>query len=201
MKKQVWFVHGGESFASYSQYLKFLQDLKIDSPLKKKKKKWRLDMAEKLGQNYDVIFLDMPCAMNAKYKEWKIWFEKYIPFMKSPLILIGHSQGGIFLAKYLSENKLPKRIKSTFFVAAPFDDKDSDYSLADFKLKKDLSLISKQGGQVYFYQSQDDPVVPFSNLEKYQHQLPEATFRVFKKRHHFIGPSFPEIVRDIKSLK
>jgi predicted alpha/beta hydrolase family esterase len=200
MKKQVWTVHGGDTFKSYTEYLKFLKEFEID--IKRDwSKGWKSNLGEKLGNNYSVMSLSMPNAFNAKYLEWKIWFEKYIPFMKSPIILLGHSLGGIFLAKYLSENKLKKKIAGAFLVAAPFNDRDSDYSLGDFKLKKNLSLITKQCSQVFFYQSQDDDVVPFVDLGKYQKALPEAAYRIFKNRGHFIGSSFPEIVRDIKNLK
>jgi predicted alpha/beta hydrolase family esterase len=200
MKKQVLFIHGGEVFSRYTNYIKFISDYKLDLN-KKKPKKWKHSLSDKLGRNYEVIMTEMPCALNSKYKEWKIWFEKYIPFLKSPVILVGHSLGAIFLVKYLSENKLKKKIKGTFLVAAPYDDKDSWFSLDDFKIKKDLSLLTKQGGEVTFYFSEDDFEVPFVDAAKYQKALPDANYRIFKKRGHFLAPSFPEIVRDIKNLK
>ena len=63
----------------------------------------------------------MPLQENAKYNDWKIFFERYIPFLRNNVILIGASLGGIFLAKYLSENKFPKKILSTYLICPPFD--------------------------------------------------------------------------------
>ena len=63
----------------------------------------------------------MPLQDNAKYEEWKILFERYIPHLKDNVILMGNSLGGIFLAKYLSENKFPKKILSTYLTCPPFD--------------------------------------------------------------------------------
>ena len=48
---------------------------------------------------------------NARYEEWKIWFERMIPFLNDNVILVGHSLGGIFFVKYLSENLLPIKSK------------------------------------------------------------------------------------------
>jgi hypothetical protein len=163
-------------------------------------KGWKESLGEKLGKNFEVILPRMPNSLNAKYLEWKIWFEKMIPFFNKEVVLGGHSLGGIFLVKYLSENKFPKKILGTFLVAAPFDEKDADYTLADFKLPKDLSRLEKQGGKLFFYQSQDDSIVPFKDFGKYKKALPGANFREFKNRDHFGQATFPELVRDIKKL-
>ena len=77
----------------------------------------------------------MPNLINAKYNEWEIIFNKLVPFLNDTIIFIGHSLGGV-LAKYLSENKFPKKILATFLICAPYDDKDADYSLVDFNLSK-----------------------------------------------------------------
>jgi predicted alpha/beta hydrolase family esterase len=75
----------------------------------------------------------MPNTMNAKYGEWKVWFEKYFSHIHGiehhasakttleriaekkehekdlkKLVLVGHSLGAIFLMKYLSESGFPR---------------------------------------------------------------------------------------------
>jgi hypothetical protein len=56
----------------------------------------------------------MPNPMNARYNEWKILFKKIVLLLDDNVILIGHSLGAIFLVKYLSENKFPKKNSGNF---------------------------------------------------------------------------------------
>lgn len=199
MKKQIVVIHGGNPFDTYKQYISHLKKYKIDFE-KLKNKGWKDSLREKMGRGFEVLLLKMPNSSNAKYLEWKIWFEKLIPFLEKKIVLVGHSLGGIFLAKYLSENKFPKKILGTFLVAAPYDDKDSSYSLADFVLKKDLSRLQKQSGKLFLYHSKDDDVVPFVDFKKYKKVLPDAYFKEFQKKGHFSQKNFSELVRDIKKL-
>lgn len=199
MKKQIIIIQGGNTFKTYKEYIFFLKSYKIDFE-KMKSKSWKDTLGEKLGRGFEVILPKMPNPSNAKYAEWKIWFEKIIPFFENKVVLVGHSLGGIFLAKYLSENKFPKKILATFFVAAPFDDKDLGDSLADFKLKKDLSGLQDQSGKLSIWQSADDDVVPFVDFEKYKKALPDADYRKFKNKGHFNQKNFPEIVREMRKI-
>ena len=199
MKKQIIIIHGGDTFDTYKQYISFLKSFKIDFE-KIINKGWKDDLNKKLGKGFEVVLPKMPNSSNAKYLEWKIWFEKMIPFFENKVVLIGHSLGGIFLAKYLSENKFPKEILATFLVAAPYDDKDSDYSLADFTLKKDLSLLQNQSEKLFIYQSRDDDIVPFADFKKYKKALPDTNFREFKNKGHFSQKNFPEIIREIRKV-
>ena len=199
MKKQIIVIHGGDTFNTYKEYISFLRNYKIDFE-RMLSKGWKNSLQEKLGKGFEVVLPKMPNSSNAKYVEWKIWFEKLFPFLEKEVVLVGHSLGGIFLAKYLSENKLPKKILATFLVASPFDDKGSKDSLADFKLKKDLSGLQNQPKELFFYHSQDDDVVPFAGFEKYKKALPSAHYKEFKDKGHFAQNSFPEIVRDIKRI-
>jgi len=48
--------------------------------------------------------------------------------------------------------------------------------------------------------SKDDPVVPFTQLKKYQQALPNAETVVFENREHFNQETFPEIIELIKSI-
>ncbi len=201
MKKQIIVIHGGDTFNNYQEYVKFLKDWKIDfKDMQTKRVDWKDNLANKLGVSFEVIAPRMPNKLNAKYLEWKIWFEKFLPHLNREVILLGHSLGGIFLVKYLSENILPKKISGLFLVAAPFDEKDSEYPLGSFKLKLNLSKISKQVRKIFIYQSKDDPVVPFADFGKYRKALPSAVFKMFENRRHFNQENFPELLKDIKSL-
>jgi len=199
IKKQIIVIHGGNTFDTYKKYISFLQNYKIDFE-RMLNKGWKDSLRKKLGRGFEIVLPKMPNPSNAKYIEWRIWFEKLFPFLEKEVVLVGHSLGGIFLAKYLSENKLPKRILATFLVASPHDDKNSKHSLADFKLKKDLSGLQNQSKELFFYHSRNDDVVPFTAFEKYKKALPSANYKEFKNRGHFAQNSFPEIVRDIKRI-
>jgi hypothetical protein len=212
MKKQVVVIHGGNIFKTYRAYLTYLKSYKLDFK-KLKTGGWKENLKNGLGKNFEVILLKMPNPLNARYKEWKIMFEKLRPFLKSNLILVGHSLGGIFLVKYLSENRFPRKILATLLVAPPFgavrgkfsdvnvkDGRGAGYYLADFIFSKDLSKFQKQGGEIRFYFSKNDPIVPFAEAVKYKKVLLKAKLVVFKNKKHFNQTKFPELIKDIKKL-
>ena len=199
MKKQVLLIHGGSTFDTDKDYLAFLKGLKIDLN-RYRRTKWSDSLRQDLGSRFDVLLPKMPNPMNAKYDEWKILFKKIASLLDNNVILIGHSLGAIFLVKYLSENKFPKKILATLLVSPPYDDEGMEESLGDFVLPKSLNKLNNQGGKIFIYQSKDDKVVPYSHLEKYKKALPDAIIREFKKRGHFDQPKFPELIKDIRGL-
>ena len=142
----------------------------------------------------------MPLQDNAKYRDWKILFERYIPLLKKDSILIGSSLGGIFLAQYLSEKKLPKKALSVYIVCAPFDgDLPTEDLVGGFKLKSNLSLLERNCKNLYTIFSKDDEVVPVSHAEKYRKRLKTAHIIIYKsKGGHFTIPKFPEIIKMIQ---
>ena len=96
------------TFKSQKDYVRFLETREISL---EKRIRWHGGYLDKeLGRKFEIIRPQMPLAENAKYSDWKIYFERHIPYLKNNIILIGSSLGGIFLAKYLSENKFPKKI-------------------------------------------------------------------------------------------
>jgi hypothetical protein len=199
MKKQIVVIGGGDTFKTYKEYISFLKKIKFDFE-RNRTKRWKENLPESLGKDFDIISLKMPNTANARYKEWKILFNKLLPFLRDNVILLGHSLGGIFLAKYLSENKFPKRIKALLLVSAPYSEKGADYFLGDFRLPKKLNKLENQVEKIFLYQSKDDPIVPFSDVVEYGKALPEAKVSIFKDRKHFDQTKFPELVRDIKLL-
>ena len=196
MNQQILVIHGGDVFETREHFLAHLQSTELDLG-RAMFKGWKQSLPEFLGEGFEVIQPSMPNKQNAHYDEWKIWFEKYLPFLRDDVILIGHSLGGTFLAKYLSENDFPKKIRATLLVAAVFD--LSRHTLADFALELPLTKLEQQAGEIYLFQSKDDEVVLYENVELYVQQLPNAKLISFEDRGHFHQEVFPELVDVIKT--
>lgn len=196
-KIQVLLVHGGMTFKNEKDYLHYLKTKKVTT---KKKVSWTGGYLEKeLGKKFDIISPRMPLQDYAKYKDWKIFFERYLSLIKNKYILIGSSLGGIFLAKYLSENKLRKKALSVYLVCPPFDNTlQAEDLVGGFKLKNDLSLVEKNCKNLHLLFSKDDDVVPVSHADKYRQKLKNAHIVVYKsKGGHFNITKFSEIVKMI----
>ncbi len=195
---QIVFIHGGMTFKRYRDYIQYLKTRKIKI---KKKQNWNNEyFNKKLSRSFDIIRIMMPCADNSKYNEWKIHFDRYLKFIRKNVILIGYSLGGIFLAKYLSENKFPKKILSTYLVAPPYDNSLPDEDLVGgFRLGSNLSLIEKNSPNLNLLFSKNDKVVPVSQAEKYGKKLKNAKIIFYRgKNGHFGVPEFPEIIKMIQ---
>ncbi len=204
MKKKIKIltVHGGMTFKNEKDYLHYLKTKEVST---KKKIYWSgpaSNYLEKgLGKRFEIISPRMPLQDNAQYRDWKILFERHIPLLRNNFVLVGTSLGGIFLAKYLSENKMPQKALSVYLVCPPFDDTLPTEDLAGgFKLKSDLSLIEKNCKNLHLLFSKDDDVVPVSHAEKYAKKLKKAHIVTYKSKHgHFNISKFPEIVKMIKA--
>lgn len=197
-KQQVILIHGGESWETYDAYLDFLNSAEPKDPNAEVIKKWSHSFAENLGNNFQLIAPQMPCAWNAKYEEWKTWFEKYTQYIADNVILVGNSLGGIFLVKYLSENIYTKKIKSLHLLAAPFGDR-SCIKRSSFALTGTLESIENQVSDIHLYHSKNDDVVDFGDFEAYTKALPTAQKHIFENGGHFQVEEFPELIKQITS--
>ena len=198
-KKQIFIIHGGMTFKNRKDYLHYLKNREVSL---EKSKSWKGSYLDKnLGKNFEIIRPQMPLQDNALYEDWRIHFERFIPYIRNNVILIGNSLGGIFLAQYLSENKLPKKVLSTYLICPPFDDTCIGEDLVGgFKLKKDLSLLEKNSRNLTLMFSKDDDCVPVDHAEKYRAKLKNAKIIIYKSKNgHFRISNFPEIVKMIKS--
>ena len=198
-KKQIFIIHGGMTFKNRKDYLHYLKNREVSL---EKSKSWKGSYLDKnLGKNFEIIRPQMPLQDNALYEDWRIHFERFIPYIRNNVILIGNSLGGIFLAQYLSENKLPKKVLSTYLICPPFDNTCIGEDLVGgFKLKKDLSLLEKNSRNLTLMFSKDDDCVPVDHAEKYRAKLKNAKIIIYKSKNgHFRISNFPEIVKMIKS--
>jgi predicted nuclease of restriction endonuclease-like RecB superfamily len=85
-KTQIVHVRGGETFKNDSDYLNFLKNYKVT--LEPKKKWHREYLKKKLENECQIIKPELPHTQNAKYRDWKIIFEKYLEVLDNEIILI-----------------------------------------------------------------------------------------------------------------
>lgn len=203
MKKQVFYIHGGDAFSDPKDFVQFLRTIPIRNlPGAEPLKKWSSTLAEDLGGEYEVFMPSMPNSLNAKYEEWKLWFLRHFPYVQDGVILIGWSLGAYFLAKYLVENEPPFTIKALFLVAPLFENEnvegDGDDG-GDFAFDTSrVGELAKKASKIYLFHSKDDPIVPYNHALSYKKALPEAELVSFEDKNHFLIAEFPELLDKIR---
>lgn len=203
MKKQVFYIHGGDAFTKQEDFIAHLRSVPLRSlPGKESLGHWTQTLATDLGEEYEVFTPSMPNKQNASFEEWSIWFERHFPYLSDGAVLVGWSLGGMFLAKYLSLHTVPFSISKLYLLAAPY----GTYNSADgndcgtFQFDPEiLPNLAKNVKNIQIWHSEDDFVVDFADAKKYQNALPEAVFNVFSDKNHFLTQTFPELLSSIKS--
>lgn len=203
MKKQVLYIHGGDAFSRQEDFLHYLQTVAIRNlPESETKVIWSSTLAEDLGAQYEVFTPTMPNKQNASYVEWSIWFKRHCSFLRDGAILVGWSLGGMFLAKFLAEEEVSFVPGKVFLLAAPCgsydDDLGNDCGSFQFKIEV-LNRLRTAGFSLEIWHSTDDFVVPFSAANAYATALPEAKTRFFSDKNHFLVPTLPELLTEIKA--
>lgn len=181
-KKQVLFIHSGGPQGLHegsSDLLAWLQSA--------------------LGRPYEVICPPMPDPERPVYEDWKTALKKQLASLDNGLILIGHSLGGSVILKYLSEEKISKKIDGLFMVGSPFLGK-RNWNVNEYVLKKDFATRLPAIPGIFIYHSKLDAVVPFKHLSYYAAKLPFATIRPIDGGEHLFSGGLPEMAFDIKSL-
>ena len=205
MKKQVLFISGGDSFSKYEDFLQDLRTRTIRSlPSKESTKFWTETLEEDLGDDYELFRPAMPNKQNAKYEEWKIWFERHFEYLHDDVVLIGWSLGGMFLTKYLSEKTFPLKIKALYLLGAPCgscaDEGGNDCGSFQY-LPETLHKIYEQVKDISIMHSKDDFVVPYEHAFLYKKHLNKASLHTYEDKNHFLVPEFKELIYDIKNRK
>lgn len=189
--KQVFIIHGGSSFKDNTAYLRSLNDLTINYERLKYAQRWFTQGISQSLTEFDVLTPSMPNKNNAAYNEWKIIFEKLIPLFEDNVQLVGHSLGAMFLAKYFNEVTLSKKVRRVILVSGAYND-DKIEDLGSFELTS-ATGIERSAESTHLFHSKDDFVVPFTELAKFQTDIPTATSHIFDDRGHFLQPDFPEL--------
>lgn len=144
-RRQIIYIHGGQAFDTKEEFFEYLKTTPFN-PFEKRPDNWPKTL-ETLEEGYEVAILNMPSKFNAKYEEWKIWFDRLVPFLTDGVTFIGWSLGANFIAKYLSENRLPVRIGAVHMVAGCFG------WAGGFVLPESLASFTKQVERIFLYHS------------------------------------------------
>jgi predicted alpha/beta hydrolase family esterase len=153
---------------------------------------WQAKIPPALGNEFRVLRPEMPSPKNPSYEEWKILLDKNLAKVHGDVTFVGHSLGGSFLLRYLSEEQIIPKISGVFLVAAPFN------TIKGFEIPDDFSKVL-QIKNIILYHSTDDVEVPYAHSLMYKDRL-NAKLKTFTDRGHFFKRSeFPEILMDIKN--
>ncbi len=197
-KTQIVFIHGGDSFATKAELYEFLRNYRFD-PYASESKKWREWIKESLIDTHECFMPRMPNAWAADFTAWSIWFEKLVPHLRDEVILVGHSLGGGFLLRYLTEHTLPVRI-SQLHLVAPVVDAIECPGVGDFVINvATWSHFASRIEAVHLWHSSDDTLVPMHHSERFKVACPEAVLHTFTDRWHLLQSEFPELLAVIKA--
>ncbi len=196
-KPQIIYVHGGDAFENKEDLYALLRS-RTFNPYAEPFATWRDHIKAELVETYDSIFMQMPNSFWADYEAWKIWFDKVIPYLHEDAVLIGHSLGGGFYLRYLTENKLPVRVRQLHWVASVLDEVVWP-GIGGFKIdEQNWPGFASDIDEVHLWHSEDDTSVPVHHSERFLALYPQAQLHRFTDRGHFLTPEFPELLAEIK---
>ena len=141
---------------------------------------------------------EMPHAYEPQYELWKTEFERFD--VTPETILVGHSCGGGFLVRWLSENKDVKVNK--VILVSPWIDPEKENKYDFFcDLEIDPSLYSR-ANKIIAYTSDNDFEHCKESVRVISEIIPEIKVREFIGMGHFIPMhmktnEFPELVEDL----
>lgn len=136
---------------------------------------------------------EMPEPYEPVYEKWCKIFEEFE--ITPETILVGHSCGGGFLVRWLSENMINVGM---VVLVAPWIDTEKELDTNMFNFVIDPEIISRTNGLTVMY-SIDDDLVIIKSIDELKAILPSADFRKYLDKGHFtLGAmgtrDFPEII-------
>ena len=142
---------------------------------------------------------EMPCPFAPRYPAWKREFERFD--IGPETLLMGHSCGGGFMVRWLSENKKVRTGKVV--LVAPWINPDNNpvSDTADFfDFEIDTDIVSRTAGITIFNSDNDKESVQKS-VRIIRDKVKDIEYREFQKRGHFcvgdMGVEFPELLKEL----
>lgn len=156
-------------------------------------------LEQALGDDYEVIYPQLPADENASDFGWPRQIGEKIHDIKGDVILVAHSVGASLLLKYLSEEKVKKKIIGIFLLATPYWAGDEDWK-EGLKLQDDFASKLPEQVPIFLYHNMDDEEVPIENLSTYARKMPQATIHRLARGGHQFNNDLQFLARDIKKI-
>ncbi len=143
-----------------------------------------------------TVAIELPNPWQPRYEIWKKEFERFE--VDEDTILVGHSCGGGFLVRWLSENKNAKAGK-VVLVAPWLNPEDNPVSdTADFfKFEIDPNFI-RRAQSVTIFKSDNDQETVHKSVDIIRKHVPAIGYKEFHNKGHFCfedlhTDEFPEL--------
>ena len=148
-------------------------------------------------QNIPTNTPEFPIPYLPEYNAWKEVFESYE--IREETILVGHSCGAGFIARWLSENKV--KVGKVVLVAPWLDPKPSTLHNGFFDFVLDPSVSERTKGISIFVSNDDDEDIQQS-VRTLTDAWPSVNVLRFENKGHFILESmgtreFPELAAEV----
>lgn len=147
-----------------------------------------------------AVSIEPPFPFRPRYDEWKKEFERFD--LNPDTVLVGHSCGGGFLVRYLSEHKDVK--VGRVVLVAPWMNPDN-YAVSDtadfFDFEIDPDFPSRTTGVAVFISSDDEPSV-VKTVDILKEKVRGLEIKQYADKGHFcledLGTvEFPELLKEI----
>ncbi len=141
---------------------------------------------------------EMPKPYRPIYEDWKETFEQFA--VDSSTALIGHSCGGGFLVRYLSEN--PHVKAGTVVLVAPWINPENQLDAVDFFDFSLQSDIVKQTERLLIIASDNDFASITKSVDILRDKITGIDYREISGKKHFCyedlgGEIFPELLEEL----
>ena len=149
-----------------------------------------------------AVSIEPPFPFRPRYDEWKREFERFD--ITPNTILVGHSCGGGFLVRYLSEHK--DLTVGKVGLVAPWIN-PLEYEVSDtadfFDFEIDPEFPSRTQSTAVFISSDDEPSV-VKTVDILKDKVHGINYREYTDKGHFVtstlgGEVFPEVLSEVFS--
>lgn len=123
---------------------------------------------------------DMPGFYEPNYEAWKEMLERFD--LDDETILVGHSCGGGFLVRYLSENDVQV---DRVVLVAPWLDPDKEIDKNFFNFEIDENLVQKASKFIVMYSRDDDDTI-LRTVNTLRSKVNNIEFQEFEDKGHFV---------------
>lgn len=140
---------------------------------------------------------EMPVPYNPEYSAWKKMFESFP--INSETILIGHSCGGGFIVRYLSENNI--KVGKVVLIAPWIDpDKTLGTGMFDFQINENIASQTKE---LVIFNSKNDTKDVQESVEVLKSKIKNVKIVEFEDKGHFCYEDmqtsyFPELLNEFE---